>query len=369
MFDSVKIRDGHDNFFTPLRLLMALMVLFGHTFHVAQGHAFSVPAMAEPKMFLDYEMSYIAVNMFFIVSGFLVTKSILYRGNMADYASARILRIFPALAFHVLFVIFIMGPFVTQLPWAEFFSHPQVYTQPAQVLSFYETSMTLPAAFEGNPQQVASSPLWTLRYEVLAYMGTAMLFSLGLFRRNWMILVQCILCFAFWTAAHLSGVFETLMPTLKGIIRFGMCYSLGAAIYAYRDKFVFHITAVPILILTAALFRGTVFFEIGLNICLAYIIFWLAYMHLPKLNSLKKLSDISYGVYIYHYCILQWVYYVHPNITTFELFTLTLPITVILASVSWHFVEKPALAQKQKFARFLRFKTQPTKPAFLAVAE
>jgi len=32
MLNWVKITDGHDNFFTPLRLIFAFMVLIGHAF-------------------------------------------------------------------------------------------------------------------------------------------------------------------------------------------------------------------------------------------------------------------------------------------------------------------------------------------------
>lgn len=356
MFNLVKIREGHDNFFTPLRLLMAVMVLVGHAFHVAEGSSYAHVGMAEPKIFFNYEASYLAVNMFFIVSGFLVTKSMLYRQNIAVYASARILRIFPALLFHVIFVMFVIGPIATQLPLATFFSDPQFYSQPLQVLSFYETSMTLPGAFEGNPQQVASIPLWTLRYEVLAYIGTVLVFSLGLLRNNWMILAQFILCVGAWLGLKFSGAYETLLPTLQVLLRFGICYSLGAAIYAYRKRLGFHILGLPIALLIAALFNNTPLFEIAINLCLAYFIFWAAYLKLPKLAGLSKISDVSYGIYIYHYCILQSVYYVYPSVTTLVLIAITLPVTVTLALVSWHVIEKPALGYKKQFADIIRFK-------------
>lgn len=366
MFDLVKIREGRDNFFTPLRILLALMVLAGHAVYVTTVRDSATAPVSSPTLFLGYELSYIAVNMFFILSGFLITKSMLRRNTLASFASARLLRIIPALTVYIFFVIVILGPFVTQLPWDEFFSHPGVYTQPAQVLSLFNTDVALPEAFIGNEEQVSSPQLWTLRYEAFAYIGTALLFSLGLLRRNWMVLALCILSMALWTTIHFSGIYDTLLPTFKMIIRFGLCYSLGASIYMCRDKLSFHITGLPILILIAALFRETVFFEIGLNICLAYFVFWAAYLKLPQFDFLKKSGDISYGIYIYHYCILQTVYYVHPNITALELFTLTLPITVILASMSWYIIEKPALAQKQKLANMFQVKPAPTKPIILA---
>ena len=139
MFSKVTIREDHDNFFTPIRLLFALMVLVGHAFVVVLGGSSS-----EPSIFFHYKPSYLAVNLFFIASGFLVTKSMLYREDLVEYGSARSLRIYPALIAHVLFVMIIAGPFVTNLPLKEFFVHPDFWSQPFQVLSFYETNMNLP---------------------------------------------------------------------------------------------------------------------------------------------------------------------------------------------------------------------------------
>jgi len=92
--DKVKkfaIRDGHDNFFTPLRLIFASLVVFGHAFVVALRDI-----SAEPHILYHYTFSYLAVNLFFIASGFLVTKSMVYRGDTPSFISARALRIFPA---------------------------------------------------------------------------------------------------------------------------------------------------------------------------------------------------------------------------------------------------------------------------------
>lgn len=349
MLNNVKIRGGHDNFFTPLRLFFALMVVVGHSYIVALRDP-----SAEPFLFFHYKPSYLAVNLFFVASGFLVTKSMLYRKDVADYTSARSLRIYPALIAHVLFVMFIMGPFVTDIPLFAFFTDPQFLTQPLQVLSFYQTNMVMPGALTTNDEQIASGALWTLRYEVLAYIGTVAAFSLGLLKHKWMIAAQFFGFALLWVVFQTTGLFEHVPATVQSILRFGICYGLGAAIYAYSDKLSFNIIGIPVLGLVAALFHGTAVFEILVDLWLAYIVFWAAYVQIPVLNPLKKLSDISYGIYIYHWCLLQWIFYAMPELSLSGLLSLTLVATIAVSLISWHCIEKPMLRRKAGFTKLLK---------------
>lgn len=350
MFKAVKIRDGHDNFFTPLRLLFATLVVIGHAFAVALRDP-----MSEPQLFFHYTFSYLAVNLFFIASGFLVTKSMLYRGDVAEYSSARFLRIYPGLLVHVLFVMFIIGPLATSLTLGDYFTHVDFLKQPFVVLSFLSAQMWLPGIFESNAEQMGSAPLWTLRYEILAYIGTAIIFSMGLLKKKWMALAQFIVPSIAWVAAHGLGVFEAMPGTAQNLLRFGIAYGLGAAIFAYRDRLSFHAVGIPLMIGLAVLTSKFQAFEVTMNLMLAYMIMWAAYIKAPKLNFLQKLSDVSYGVYIYHWCILQLVFMWMPKLSVAALFVITLPITFILASLSWHFVEKPMLKHKTGFSKYLRF--------------
>jgi len=345
MLKSVKIRDGHDNFFTPLRLIFATIVVIGHSFAVALRD----PG-AEPQVFLHYNFSYIAVNLFFIASGFLVTKSMLYRGDVSNYAAARALRIYPALIVHVFFVMIFIGLLATNLPWREFLTHPDLLKQPLLVLSFYETNMVMPGAFLENGEQLGSAPLWTLRYEVLAYIGTAIVFMLGLLKRKWMVLAQFIVPSILWLVTHQLGLFESMPGTFQNLLRFGIAYGLGATIYAYRDRLKFHPLLIPVFFGLTALIASTQSVEIAMNVALGYFLMWAAFVKIPALNSLQKMGDLSYGVYIYHWCVLQLLFKYFPNLSSWTLLAIALPITFILAKLSWQFVEKPMLARKKSLS-------------------
>lgn len=343
------IRDGHDNFFTPLRLIFASLVVFGH----AYGIGFRDSSL-EPHVFYHYTFSYMAVNMFFITSGFLVTKSMVYRGDTPNFMSARILRIFPALVIHVLFMMLIIGPLATNVPLREFFSSPDWYLQPLKVLTFLDTDMTMPGIFSTNGEPYGSATLWTLRYEVIAYIGTLTVFSLGLLKRKYMVLIQFILPSIGWILFHHLGVFSSLPATIENLFRFGIAYGLGATIYAYRERLNFGWLGFISALALSWVFRTTPVVEVLMNVILAWIVFRLAYMQAPKLNFLQKLPDLSYGIYIYHWCILQMLYYWFSSLSVVSLILLAFPPTIVLAAMSWYIVEKPMLKSKTRFANWLR---------------
>ena len=351
MFKTVTIRDGHDNFFTPLRFIFAYMVLIGHAFVIVLGGSES-----EPHVFFELTFSYMAVNLFFIASGFLVTGSMMYRKSLPNFASARILRIFPALIVHVLVMMFVFGVMTTALPFLDYLTHPDTLKQPFVVLTFIDTEMMLPGILPNNHEHMASGTLWTLRYEVLAYIATFLAFTLGLMKHRWMILAQFLIFVAAVPLAYQFGIYEKLPATLQSLLRFGLCYGLGAAIYAYRDKLKFHILIIPALVLLTSIFHGTVLFEVIGVVTAGYMLFWAAYVMIPKLDFLKQYDDISYGLYIYHWAALQGVMHFVPGINMLALIVLATPISIGFSMLSWKYVEKPALAYKTKFAQKLSFK-------------
>lgn len=348
---SVKITEGHDNFFTPLRFIFAYLVLVGHAFVVS-----SRDIQGEPSVFYNFTFSYLAVNLFFIASGFLVTKSMLYRKDAASYSSARFLRIYPGLIVHVLLLMLIFGPLTTSLSMSEYFSHKDTWMQPVYVLPFIKTEMYLPGILQGNEENMASAALWTLRYELLAYIGTLIAFLLGLLKHRWMLLAQFSVFAIALPVSLITGVYDDLPATFQNLLRFGVCYGLGAAIYGYRDKLNFHLVGIPLMFGFSALFSQTAVFEVLVMVAIGYMLFWMAYVKIPSLNWMQKLSDVSYGLYIYHWAVLQGVFMAWPTANAFQLILVSSPIAIGLSILSWKLVEKPALKLKNHMTKRLKFK-------------
>ena len=84
---------GRDNNFNLIRFLAALAVIYSHCFPISQGAA----ALEPFESTLGISLGEIAVHVFFVTSGFLVTGSIIKKKELVGFFFARILRIFPAL--------------------------------------------------------------------------------------------------------------------------------------------------------------------------------------------------------------------------------------------------------------------------------
>jgi peptidoglycan/LPS O-acetylase OafA/YrhL len=95
-----------DNNFKLIRVAAALAVLVTHSFVLATGDRDAEPLNDS----LGLTLGDIAVDVFFVTSGFLVTASLLRRERTLDYLRARALRVYPALWAMLLVVVFALGP-------------------------------------------------------------------------------------------------------------------------------------------------------------------------------------------------------------------------------------------------------------------
>ena len=118
---------------------------------------------------------------------------------------------------------------------------------------------------------------------------------------------------------------------------------------------------VPILIYTIVYLFSL---EIGLGtgnhvnplgyVFLALIIVKLAYS-LPTLSDkLLNRNDISYGIYIFHMPIVNYLLY--KSVVGFFGFSIAICSTLLIAIISWRLIEKPALSLKSNQLRSLKIR-------------
>lgn len=338
---------GRDNRLTPIRLALASAVLAEHAIIVTQG-----PLPPPPMAINGWSLSYAAVNAFFILSGFLIADSLERRSSPFQFAAARMLRIWPALLALSLLAVLVIGPVVTELDAWSYFSAVQTWGFPVQVLGFLDTSQGPAGIFSENPWAGEfSATLWTLRYEVLAYAGAALIFFSPL---PWGRRAQLIL-FLGVTAAYL--LVRITWPEAPALIESGLrlasAFTLGMLVHAWRH-------AIPILpwpALAAApiwiVMGDHPLAEVFLNLALASALFAVAFAGLGRWPTGARLPDWSYGIYIWHYPVMQMVLYWDPQADPLQIAIYAVPVTLVISAASWSWIEKPSLSGKARLGQWL----------------
>jgi peptidoglycan/LPS O-acetylase OafA/YrhL len=331
---------GH-NGFTGLRLALALAVVVSHAFSVATGAAGDEPL----ARLTGYTLGEHAVNGFFAVSGFLVTMSCDRRG-IRDYALARALRILPGFVTATLVVALLLGPAMTRLPLTEYLRDPGLWSFLRGTLTTFKSNTALPGVFEANPYRAPLGTIWTLKYEVLCYLGVLVAGLCGLLRyRLPALIIVGALAVALATSSVLRGA--ELPKGLETALRLPLIFSAGACLFLWRDRLRVSGAALACLAVATVVLAGTPAYPALLFLAEAYGAVWLALK--PMARSLfDPKADLSYGIYLYGWPIQQSLHALWPDTSGFALLAPALSVTLPVATLSWYGVERPALALKAR---------------------
>jgi peptidoglycan/LPS O-acetylase OafA/YrhL len=329
-----------DNFLA-LRILAAGMVIYGHSFPLT-------PPSAATDIFLRNEWPMysgeIAVGLFFVISGFMVSGSYLQRADLGAFVGARLLRIVPGLAFVLAACALVLGPMLTTLEPGAYFAHPDTWRYITQNLHFSsDMAWTLPGVFEGHRMTSVNGSLWTLPAEMRMYLLVALMGVFGLLSHRRM----GILAIA---ALFLAGLFDPqLLPVHGDWLRLGAYFCAGIAVQLFKDR----VQARHDIMLMLGLLTYISFYTHGfrwlVGASLAYFCFWFAY-RTPRIR-IERFGDPSYGIYLWGWPAQQVVVELAPRLSAFQNFLVSLVLAVVMGYVSWRLVEKPALRLKGSLSR------------------
>jgi peptidoglycan/LPS O-acetylase OafA/YrhL len=342
----VDLCKSRDNNFNLIRMVAALMVMASHCAPLSLGVGAVEPLQSE----LGMTLGSVAVDIFFVTSGFLVTASLLHNKDALQFVWNRVLRIYPALWIMVAITVFGMGLSVTTLDGAAYLSSPQVsrYLWMCATM-FDEGAYFLPGVFMQNPYSGAiNGSLWSVAYELKMY--AILVVAWLLLRWAWPRQDRVI------DAAIVLAVVASGFVVWQGLGRpeqrifahlFFMFFS-GAACYVLRRRI--SLTTKEFLLwclaIAAAGVVGSGVFRLVYTLTLAYGVLYLAYVPAGWIRNYNLLGDYSYGVYIYAFPVQQIVASVVHGVSASTMFFASLPFVLVLAVASWHGVEKRALALK-----------------------
>jgi len=332
-----------ENNFDFLRFFAAALVLFAHSYPLVGRRG------DEPLTLLTgYEKGgSIAVGIFFVMSGYLITSSWLASSSPKSFLIKRALRIFPALIVAVLLSVFVIGPLVTQFDLARYLAADGTWTYLQNILLV--TRYELPGVFTGNIYpDVVNGSLWTLPLEVLMYIGVMILGLTGFLKRRLIFLPIAVLAVGhFWLLGKLG--IESYF--IKNIFKLGLLYYSGAALFLYRDDIPWRGWIAALLFAALVATFRTDIGPLVYFIALPYLVLYLAYAPLPLISRFGKYGDFSYGLYIYAFPFQQLTIYLFgQQVGVLGLTLIAFVPTLILAALSWHLIEAPAMKLKRLFA-------------------
>lgn len=321
---------GMNNAFDLLRLIAALMVVYGHSY-VLYG-------MEEPLILKRWSFGAMGVWVFFSISGYLVSQSWQRDPDFWRFLLRRTLRLFPGLIVAVLFSVVLVG----RLDYEGLV----YFVSNASMIS---GKVTIPGVFESNPVHAINGSLWTLRYEFLMYLVlTAALYS----RRICIVVTLAFIASAIALLATGVHALDLWLPwkvrllglsiDLVQLALWGSFFLIGTCIAIFKIKLA---PPVAVVLGMAVTLTHGVFASALMLVAVPYIVLTIA-THL----SVHLKHDLSYGVYIYAFPVQQFVtmLFLPRAIGWAWALATSLSATLGLAYLSWRYVEKPALRLKPR---------------------
>ncbi|MCH2341911.1 acyltransferase family protein [Pseudomonas sp. NPDC047963] len=329
-----------ENNFDFLRFFAASAVVLGHCYWLS-----GLGAVEPVRLFTgSMDTADIAVNLFFVMSGFLIAASWIHSRSSLDFAGKRALRIFPALTVSTLFTAFVVGPLGTELPLGEYLLNSQTVRYLSNAALF--TQFHLPGVFTENPfPGTVNGSVWTLPYEVLIYTMLLVLGLLKLFGRIAVLAVPIALMFVHF---HLAPNLGLESDMLRKVTRLGMFFFLGSALYLYRKILPWN-WKIALTLLSLSLFSARTEWWFFVHVLtLPYLTIYLAHLKIPRLSRFGRYGDFSYGIYIFSFPVQQLlVHWLDPKLSLPMFMAISLTASIAIAALSWHLIESPALRLKR----------------------
>lgn len=356
----VTAADHRSNNFDALRLVGALLVILGH------GYAL-VARPLEIPVILGYPLQTIGVIVFFAISGYLITASWSRTKNPLTYGLARCLRIFPALILVVLVTALVIGPWVSVLPRSEYFDNPGTSTYIVNNIKLFAT-FPLPGVWDDLPYPSAvNGSLWTLFVEFLCYLAVPMLFIFPrVIRPLGAVLALVITVRLAEAPIEESPIFWGVR--LRDAAGLWVFFAGGALLRlaserwrGFRFRTDVAVAAVALQFLVTDLAPA---YALELSaVTLPYAVLTVGLARTPYIARTARFGDFSYGLYLWAFPVQQLVIDLWGVQRMAVNLLLVVGITWVLAFVSWHVVESPALRLKDAIARRTTRRPRPAAPS------
>ena len=331
-----RVLEDHGNQFGIVRLVLAFLVVVSHTYPLVRGQG-----MPDPLLTLTHTTTFgeLAVDFFFVISGYLVTQSLRRSASVTDYIRKRLRRIYPGFAVAVPMSV-LLG-----LSCA---GHWQL---PKDIFKIIFSLITLgqpivATSFGGNAYPIPNGALWTIRYEALCYLLPIALCIANHSRAT------ALTCATAFVLMLLSGLFPRdaggLLATLHNPMRLVGCFLAGIALLDLTEMSPPSLVRASVagIICVAGMFWMAMSI-IAIGAFGGYAV--LAVCRHPGISFVSRVgrrNDCSYGVYLYGWPLQSLIIWLLPAASPLAVIALAVPLSLVAGWLSWTFVEAPFLKRR-----------------------
>lgn len=328
------------NNISHLRLLFAASVMLSHSLLLLEPDGFRLV-----RTILNSEA---AVQGFFILSGMLVFGSFSRIERWGTFWRRRAARIYPG---YLVAVLVFLGLALLQahlrqtaVAWDQL---PRYLAANLSTLNFLQP--TIEGVFAGNPHPAINGALWSIKVEIMFYACVPALFWIGRRIGFATLAAALIVAGALWWPALLwlgaqtgHEVALSYKFQLPGQLHY---FALGVGLFAVTQGTIGRgaLAGLVALMIALLLVAGQPREAVQALVLVSVIG---ALTHLPAMPEPFGGRDLSYGIYLAHFPIVQLL--VAAGVAAALPVPAYVGLVVVLAGVyalgSWHLVEKPALA-------------------------
>ena len=314
-----------DNNFDFIRLVLAFLVLLHHCKVLPEYNS----------NFPIFNLAGIAVDAFFVISGLLIVWSFDNKTKLKDFFIKRIFRIYPIYLILILIqsvVLFFLSNnphnFSLIMKFIKYLSANMFF------LNFIQPS--IPGVLENLRYKAINGSLWSLKIEALFYLSLPFIYMIYKKFGYKILLIGYLFSAGFFIlVSHFNISF--LLKSFPSDLRF-FIVGISLYFYGYKMKRLCNKAVFGILLPISIMFILSQNF-IDKNIFQIYDIFFYpvliglcVYFTAFNLYNIKLKHDISYGMYIFHFPIIQML--VHFNPVKCNLITFIILITALTTGLS-----------------------------------
>ena len=351
-FNQHKIFDFKNNSFDFIRLFLACLVVVFHAF----GFYYSNNFWHSPFIYFNADVmsrggrtdwGELAVLGFFVISGFLITRSAIYSKSWASFFAKRFRRIYPGYLGSLFVTCFVFAPLT--LVFRNDYS--QLSTVINETLGFFFRSLWIETPVTKIPTLTSyyfNGSYWTLLQEVRAYILIVILAYFGWLKSNLKLgLITGLLHLTYFTGLYYPTTrfwVDFVFYDFRFVALFTY-FLVGAMFFVNLEKIKwtwlgFTLSCFGILLSFQYNLAG-----IFLPVCGSYWLLFLSQV-LPFKNLSTRIGDLSYGIYVYSSPLQVCLLYTPLVSLGFGIYTLTtLIISIVFGYLSWNYVEKRFLTK------------------------